>query len=245
MNKDKIALLLGTRYRPHNIHRFCDSVYRNAQSPSSVEIIFYVDNDDPGSVMTLDEIGTYYENVRYVVGPRIVMNQMANECLKTTDASILAYFGDDFTFNTELWDKRIREEFDKIPDKIGLVWGDDLYNHETATHGFLHRNWVDTLGYVTPPEYNADYGDTYLTDIAKRINRSFFIPDLVFEHHHWSIKDGDGKPKSELDITYDEKNRRGYSMGIPCHIQYENDVKLREQEAEKLLQKIKQYEAVS
>ena len=240
---NKIAIVLGTRNRPNNIHRFTDSIYKTAQNPKLIETIFYVDNDDVQSQDTLDEIGTFHENVRYIVGPKISLNQISNEGYKQTEADIIGYFGDDFIFHTNCWDRRIKEEFEKIPDKIGLIWGNDLYNKVTATHGFIHRNWIESLGYVTPKQYDGDYGDTYLTDLANKIDRSIYMSDVVFEHKHWSVKDEYGKPKAENDITYQEKNQRGYGGSIPCQIQYANDEGLRVQEAQKLLTFIENFKA--
>ena len=61
--------------------------------------------------------------------------------------------GDDLTFDTPGWDGVVREAFEQTPDKILFAYGNDLGPHgETfGTHGFVHRRWVETLGYFVPP----------------------------------------------------------------------------------------------
>jgi hypothetical protein len=241
---NKISILLGTRHRPSNIHRFVGSVYQTAEIPQNIEIIFYIDNDDVISPETIDEISVYYPNVIANIGPKVSLNQMSNECYKIAKGKIVGYFGDDFIFRTPGWDTRVLGVFDKIKDKIGLVWGNDGYNKETATHGFLHVNWIETLGYVTPKQYDGDYGDRHLTDVAEKIGRSIYLDDVIFEHMHWSVQDSDGYPKAENDKTYQEKNMRGYGGAIPCNIQYTNDENERIKESQKLSKFIESYSRV-
>ena len=41
------SILTPTRNRPNNCERFIRSVYNTATSKENVEMLFYVDNDDP------------------------------------------------------------------------------------------------------------------------------------------------------------------------------------------------------
>src|SRR6185369_12850874 len=87
-------------------------------------------------------------------------------------------------------------------DKILFVHGDDgHWGKEFGTHGCLHRNWIDTVGYVLPPYFVSDYGDTWVNEVADAIGRRKYLP-FVTEHMHflWG--------KSEMDATYKERIER-------------------------------------
>jgi hypothetical protein len=70
---------------------------------------------------------------------------------------------------------------------------------------FLHRNWVNTLGYITPSCFTADYADCWLFDIACRINRQVYVPGLYFEHLHPNVG------KAEMDKTHQDRLQKTYS----------------------------------
>ena len=40
------SILVPTRARPSNMKRLCNSVFSTASNPESVEVIFYIDDDD-------------------------------------------------------------------------------------------------------------------------------------------------------------------------------------------------------
>jgi glycosyl transferase/beta-hydroxylase protein BlmF len=96
--------------------------------------------------------------------------------------------GDDIRFTTPGWDTQVRQAFAQSQDKILLVQGDDLSpNREVlATHGFLHRRWVETVGYFLPPLFSCDWNDVWLTEIADALERRVMLP-FVTEHQHYSF----------------------------------------------------------
>ena len=103
---------------------------------------------------------------------------------------------DDVIFRTQGWDTKIVSEFNQIEDKIGFIYPNDGHNGEAlGTHGFFHKNWFNTLSYISPPIFTVDYSDNYTMDVAKLINRCFYRSDILIEHMHWTIG------KSEFDST--------------------------------------------
>ena len=70
-----------------------------------------------------------------------------------------------------------------------------------GTHGFIHRNWADTVGYFVPPYFVSDYNDTWLNDVSKELGRHCFV-DILTEHMH------PGAGKHVYDETHLERLER-------------------------------------
>lgn len=238
----KIALLVPTRGRPKNIERLIQSVYKNTKDVHNVCMVFYADYDDPETAGTIQKfiqnppptLGTGDLELRLLVGPRIVLSQMWNECCQAApEAEIFHHCADDVVFQTPGWDERVREEFEAVPDRILFLFGRDgiVDDARLGTHGFIHRNWVNTIGYFVPPYFSYCYNDTWLTEVATRIGRLKYIPDIKIGHYH------PGSPNEEhrapMDQTYMDAANRG--SADDCLGMYKAKDSERAADAEKLM----------
>ena len=209
-----ISILVPSRGRPKEFKRMYDSLIATATYDRFVEVIAWIDEDDETAAMypwsypfrpvdwkpTEERFG-----IRYLRGPRKLLSECWNECYQAASGEIVMHCGDDLTFNTPGWDQRVRDEFQKIPDRIGVVFADDLSTNfpDLATHGFLHRRWVETVGYFLPPLFSSDWNDVWISEVAKQIGRFVPMPDVVIEHHHYTFG------KAERDRTHAEREERG------------------------------------
>lgn len=191
-----ISILIPTRKRPHNIQKLWDSIVRTVHNPIDIELVLYIDEDDKS-----------YKNLKMphkkVNGERIVLSDMWNVCAKEATNDIMMYCGDDVLFRTKNWDRTVINTFDRYEDKIGFVFGRDgsVHDGKYGTHGFVHRNWFNALGYICPPVFSGDFSDTWINDVARMVDRHIHI-DILTEHMHPDFK------KTELDDTYKEKYER-------------------------------------
>jgi hypothetical protein len=168
------------------MRRLVTSARETASNPIDLEFIFYIDDDDEVSAMVADELGAVA-----VRGPRIVLSEMWNRCWDEAKHDVAMHCGDDIVFRSQNWDLHVLHAFERFPDKIVLVHGRDGYQDQTlATHGFLHRNWVNALGYFVPPYFSSDYNDLWNTEIADAVNRRVYIPDIYTEHMHPAVGKG-------------------------------------------------------
>lgn len=193
-----ISILVPTRGRPDNMERLVTSAFGMASLSVDVEFVFYIDSDDQASIAKADEL-----DAQLIVGERIVLSQMWNECAAVASHDIMMHCGDDIIFRTADWDQMVVQEFDNCPDKILLVYGrDGIQDVNLATHGFLHRRWVDALGYFVPPYFSSDYNDTWNTEVARRVGRLRYLPNLYTEHMHPTAR------KGPLDQTHQDRLAR-------------------------------------
>jgi len=197
-----ISILVPSRGRPQAFRDMQASAWRTATFPNRFEIVFRLDDDDP----KLDKYPHSMEWTisKQIVGPRLLLSECWNECYRHASGEIFMHGGDDLVFSTPGWDQQVRDAFAASDDKILLVQGDDLSpNREAlATHGFVHRRWVETVGYFLPPLFSCDWNDVWLTEVADAIGRRVIL-DFVTEHQHHSFG------KRERDTTDAEREQRG------------------------------------
>jgi glycosyltransferase involved in cell wall biosynthesis len=197
-----ISVLVPTRNRPDSVERLMTSAFETADN--DVEFVFYVDNDDASS---LDVISRYGGKI--ITGERVVLSEMWNRCAEQATWDIMMHCGDDIVFRSAHWDSIVLNEFAQVPDKILLVYGRDGFQDEKlGTHSFIHRNWVDTVGYFVPPYFSSDYNDTWLNEVAVALGRRKYVPEIYTEHMHPVAG------KGVYDITHQERLARHTRDGV-------------------------------
>ena len=191
---EMISLLIPTRDRPNNVRRTIDSVKKTARRPDLVEMLFYVDLDDhtfPNDVLE--------KNIRVVRGPRMWLSVLQNILYANASGEIIMYTGDDVVYETHGWDEEVRNTINSETDKLVLVYGNDSATHgeNIAIHGFLHRNWIEATGTWVAPGRGVPY-DLWHTDVARKLGRLRYLPDVKFSHVHYR----QGQGLAEFDETY-------------------------------------------
>jgi len=171
-----------------------------AGHPELVEFIFYVDEDDL-SLFTV----RLPCNHKVRVGPRQNEPQNWNDAYEWSRGDIVMQGADDIVFRTQGWDDRVRAEFEKYPDGIVMVYAEDRpikVGWPQATHPFLSRRWVDTLGYFAAPYFKVYWSDQWTQELADRIQRKVWLEDVFIEHVHFLTG------RTVVDTTYAEAVER-------------------------------------
>tara|TARA_R110000824_G_scaffold118226_9_gene270431 strand:- start:6646 stop:7434 length:789 start_codon:yes stop_codon:yes gene_type:complete len=213
---ETISVLVPTRSRTNTTHgNFPEKLIKSAEETSddfdSIEFVFYIDDDDEESQEYFENLD--YKNVKFVCGKRIVLSEMWNQCYRTSTGEILFHCGDDIRFRTEGWDTVVRSKFLEYDDRVLFAFGDDGKRQPGSfgTHGFIHRTWADAVGYFVPPYFSCDYNDTWLNDVARLVDRWFYI-DIYTEHIHpraWLDRDDHSLGKKYVwDKTHQERLER-------------------------------------
>lgn len=192
-----ISLLCPTRRRPGNVVRLWESAKQTAGD--RFELLLYVDNDDTPTLNLLERAPA---NIRPIIGERIVLSEMWNRLAEHARSDVMMHCGDDIVFRTP-WHDQVLEAFDRFDDRICFVHGRDGFHDERfGTHGWLHRRWVDTVGYFVPPYFSSDYNDTWLNDVANMLDRRVYLPEVYTEHLHPNFA------KAPWDATHRERLER-------------------------------------
>lgn len=197
----RLSLLCPTRNRPDKMARMWKSAVETAAHPDSVEIVFYLDNDDVAGMCGLRlAAGVRPQQVRAVVGGRITLSQCWNAAAEIARGNIFMYCGDDIIFRSAGWDVIVAEKMAAFDDRIVFVYGrDGIQDEKLGTHFFITREWARVTGYVVPPMFPNIYSDTWVNEVAERIGRKIYAPDIYTEHMHFVAG------KSARDRTYHER----------------------------------------
>lgn len=228
-----ISLLVPSRKRIESLMRMWDSACDLAIDKNNIEMILAIDKDD---IVTAKYILEHNDDrIKIILQPRDRnLSRLWNQCSILATGDIMMHCGDDIVFRTNNWDKIVTDSFDRYNDKIVFVYGKDGINDQAiGTHGFLHRNWVNTLGYFVPPYFSADFNDLWLTDVARKIDRLCFINELYTEHMHFMVG------KSGQDEVYRE--RREMRKQDNCEMLYISMDNKRFRDAAKLIEFMRTY----
>ena len=193
-----ISILIPSRKRPENILRLKTNILDTISSLDNIELCMYIDDDDEESISALEDISRAISTTA-VQGNQILGSQMYNELFKLASGDIIMFAADDIIFKTKHWDAFVETRFElATEDKILFLFGEDGFQHgRIGTHGFIHRHWVEILGYVLPPKLASAYTDEWITELAKRVNRDLYCWDLIIEHLHPAV----GKAKNDETYT--------------------------------------------
>ncbi|MCT7971871.1 glycosyltransferase family 2 protein [Laspinema olomoucense] len=201
-----ISLLCPTRGRPEQALRLALSVLNTASQPQRVELLFYVDDDDRKQSEYLEVFKTHkpkldrFRRCGFLLGEAIGISKAWNELASRCQGNLLIMAADDQTYNDFGWDDRLDIETQKYPDEIFCMWfNEGHWQEKLCTFPIVSRKWCQTLGYFTTGLFECLYDDMWIWEIAKRVGRLHYIPDILTEHLHW------GYGKAEIDETYQHK----------------------------------------
>jgi len=216
-----ISICVATRKRPKCYERLVDSALTLSDNPSNIEFVSYHDLDD-------DSVYEYKGNHFEIYGDRgIDIFKMANECQKKATGPLYMYTADDFYFVDKGWDTEVINAFDKYEDKIVLVCPDGAFwrNWRIGVVGFLHKNWVDTVGYLLPPYHGGQAADRWVNELAVSVKRRERINSRVVH-------------SNEKDETFHAKNSRCFRQKWTRKFNSPESVEQRRLDAEKLNNRI-------
>ena len=233
---DTISIIFPTRYRHNNVKELLDTLQNTVKYKARCEVCIYFDDDDVDTINKCKEfINNYDITVKYIVGPRLVLSQLWNEAYeKLATGTIIMQCGDDIRFRTPDWDEVVYNAYNKFDDKILLVFGNDgIAFEKLATHSFVSRKWIEVSGMWLPPYFASDFNDVWLDEVARKVGRIQYFPDLYFEHMHVLVK------KAVEDMNTRERLAR-HTQQNPKKI-YDSTISERNQHVSKLLQYINEH----
>ena len=183
----RISILCPTRGRPESCAEMLRTIKQSVSNPHNVRVLLYVDDDDPcvDRYVPLHDPG----NVEVVIGAPVGVGHAWNELAKLTDADLLWMGNDDLRYEQHGFDRILINAVGDM--KYACLWGDDGINGENhCAFPAITRQWHKQLGYFTPVCFRFFYHDTWIFDVAKRIGRAVYVPDLKISHRHHTVDGG-------------------------------------------------------
>ena len=198
----RISILTPTRQRPHRLSEFIMSVYQHTEEKDRVEMLMYVDADDPTKDQYMDffvHCQTEFQDflrIHFIFGAPKSVSKSWNELYIRSVGDIIIMGNDDMIYRTPSWDRMVELESNKFEDDIYCMWMDDRAHQENhCAFPIVSRKWCETLGYFTPGVFHFGYNDTWVFDLAKRIDRCRYLGGVIGEHMHFAFS------KSSFDET--------------------------------------------
>ncbi|MFH1868409.1 MAG: hypothetical protein ABH843_05515 [Candidatus Omnitrophota bacterium] len=239
-----ISLLCPTRGRPGWAARFISSVYRTAVMPERIEVLFCVDSDDEDKdsyQSFLKGVKTRFSRLKrceLFIRERTIVSRLWDTLAQECSGDLLIIANDDQVYVDYGWDVRLDEETKKFPDEIFCMWFNDAqFCENLATFPIISRRWFKVLGYLSPGIFKFLNTDAWIHDIARRINRLHYIPDILVEHLHCDNR------KAPFDKTYRIFHPGRYEIVYSEHQLFKKSSSIREEAAEKLKTAIDIYKA--
>ena len=198
MNKIKLAILVPTRGRPHNLERLARAAKETCTT--DYKIFARLDNDDESKYPEL-------ENVKYSIGERIFYANSVNETAKSAadeGFTHLAILGDDVLPETIGWDEKLISSL----DGLGVVYGSDglehLHGEDLPTHVVVPIEMYNRLGWIGLPTLRHLFCDNVWRELG-RATKFIYRQDVKLSHlHRWNKAAPDDKTYQEAN---DKKKR--------------------------------------
>ena len=118
---------------------------------------------------------------------------------------------DDAVYRTQGWDRALAEAFERFPDDVALVYGNDLdQGKKVPTFPALSRKACEIMRGVCPAQYLNLHIESHMMDIFRRLkalghDRIVYLKDVVFEHlHHTLGKSAEDKTSKKKDPDFDD-----------------------------------------
>jgi len=200
-----ISLLMPTRGRPGGAAALIESAYSTAHRPGLVEIVLYLDSDDPtrhAYEARLRELSQKFSEGRIalLVGPRIALSREWNLTARASAGTILMLANDDLVFASLGWDASLRSSVSNVPDDIYCAWfNEGRDNHDYGDFPIFSRRMVEALGYFTPEFLLFQCNDQWIWDVAARLGRLRYLKNSTVEHQRKWLDGTDNMPKPEYE----------------------------------------------
>jgi hypothetical protein len=181
----ELSLVLPTRGRPDVARRALSELASKAAAPECIEVLLYVDEDDPQS----HDIDHPDLKVRRIVGPPGVgMGTITNECLLASRGRFAMLVNDDIRVRTKAWDQRIIEAAASVADGVVLVYPNDGHQRgRLSTFPVVPRAVLEELGSLASNRINHFHIESHVFGIFEELarrghERRLYLDDVQIEH---------------------------------------------------------------
>lgn len=226
-----ISFCCPSRGRPELAKRLVDTATETQKH--NTEFLFYLNDDDE----KLEQYKDLLDEKDYTVGPNQSTCYSWNLQANKANNDIVMLMGDDVQVKTKHWDQLIVDEINKYDDKILMVVPSDGRAKGTknlgnaiglwpdkplpAAHFAVHKNWINTLGYLAPVFFWHWHVDSYTQKVARKLNRCLYLPSVEFKAK--KILDDNAGKQIRQNLNISERDNFVWTKVRDRHLQ--SDVK--------------------
>ena len=236
------SILTPTRNRPEKCQRFVESIKRTTREHGRIELLFYIDNDDPsmGKYRKIEEVYTTdFLRIKMFEGPAKSVSKSWNDIAAISNGDYLIMGNDDLVYDTVSWDQKLERHLVNLEDPYHMCWvNDDINGNRHCAFPIISKEWYKTVDYFTPGVFHFGYNDTWVYDVAKRIGRHKYFGDILVKHLHFSHNPSERDDTTERNRTQEKGNLYKKDLVI-----FNQTATIRQRDAEKIQHAIKQYHA--
>ena len=213
-----ISVITPSRGRPDLAEQHYQSIFLTASSSSNVELLLYVDDDDP----MVDAYRKHFEHracVDLVIGPHLKSIGVCwNVLARRAKGDLIMMGNDDFSYVSKDWDIQFETFTQRIPDSIFVLC--PLYpDNSCSWFPVTSKKWVEILGTFTSESFKLEFHDQWMIRIAVNIGR-FGVLSNIITLHEPAFDETRAKYGIFDDIVESDKNtlleeeRRGVSRRL-------------------------------
>ena len=232
MSEIKFSLLIPSRERYSMVSNLLVSIDRTVYDPTSVEILFAVDNDDTKTVDFINGMKNQVPRLNITIHTRerteFINKDYYNWLGGLAKGKYLWVLGNDLVFHTPNWDKIIEDkiETDIIyghSDRVFCIGvNDGTPKPSKALPDFpcfplISKEAFQALGFLLNPEIPTWGADYFCWCIYHGVDRLYYMKNIVLEHISYHTR----------KVPVDDVNRRIgeiYAKNKPLHTHVLNNV---------------------
>jgi hypothetical protein len=196
-----ISLCVPTRGRPARFRDMLGSARRTTRTPFEV-CAWMDDDDDTASLYPKDSYVHYGSGPRPYIDGSLCTSALWNRAWEMASGDIAMMASDDILFHTPGWDVAVEEAFAEVPDRILMVYADDGTKRKAPVSPFIHRRWIEAVGF-TPPDFQGWYADNWVWTLAAELGRVRFLKLIRIAHFQ----------KKGSDATYRDGEKARDAVG--------------------------------
>lgn len=173
-----ISVLCPTRARPGPLACTMRMLRHLAARPERLEILLYVDDDDPIDYRETWERfsarGAPLARGRILRGPRKYysgLNECFNALAKGASGRWCMVWNDDIFMATKDWDLAL----DAVPGEIAVAMTESNHGRSPCTFPFFTKSYAEILGHVSLNTHT----DTWIEEVGKAAGVAVDVPILV------------------------------------------------------------------
>lgn len=194
-NIDVVSVIVPERGRPEALDRLICSLLDTAGSDEKIEILVWIDTDDPAWV---DRTPLEHSRTRYFRRPRpSTLGEKLNLLAAETRGGIIWFIANDQVVESGHWPSEFRNAIAALPNGIGVCYPRDPTHPDHASYPVISRRMYEALGFYAIEEPPYWFVDTAWDEWG-------ILTDLKFEVSSVEIgsPDGRGKTHGMIDLEF-------------------------------------------